>query len=84
MLANEMPARCPKHDASMQAEMTDDDWAAMMRDNNVEEVAPPAPTSAAAGPPPGFENAKASSQVVSPQVLAARCACARVAPNGSL
>ncbi len=44
--------------------MTDDDWAAMMRDNN-EEVAPqpaPAPTPVAAGPPPGFENAKAAAQ----------------------
>ena len=60
------------HDATLQAEMTDDDWAAMMRDNNVEEVAPqmaPAPTPAAAGPPPGFEHAKAAPQADS-QVLA--------------
>ena len=51
--------------------MTDDDWAAMMRDNN-EEVAPqpaPTPMPAAEGPPPGFENAKAASQADS-QVLA--------------
>ncbi len=60
--------------------MTDDDWAAMMRDNNVEEAAPqPAPAPVAAGPPPGFENAKAAAQADSQVLALSPCnECARL------